>query len=232
MRRNLLLTLLVGCVLAVGWQLRTRGLQIPDRWNPWAPLVIEQLPNFLTRYKLARLSQNDELCRAVLEQAAMRYTPLADREAAPGCVFRNAVRVESTTARVGEPFALTCRSAVSLAMWEHHVLQPAAIAHFGQRVARIQHLGSYACRNVYSREDARRSQHASADALDLAGFVLGNGRRVSVKNDWENARGDAPFLREIHTGACRYFDSVLGPDYNAAHRDHFHFDRGSYRVCR
>ncbi len=228
----LLLLLLLGSALALAYQIGSGALRIPDRWNPWAPLVIAETPNFLTRYKLARLSQNADLCRSVLSQARIRYTPLPDRETGPGCGFTNAVRVEATSASIGEPFALSCRSAVSLAMWEHHVLQPAADAHFSQRVARLQHFGSYACRNVYGREDARRSQHATADALDLAGFVLGNGRRISVQNDWPDQSNEARFLRDIHRGACGYFDTVLGPDYNDAHRDHLHFDRGSFRVCR
>jgi hypothetical protein len=231
-RRKILFLLLVAGVLTLGLQLYRGAIDIPDRWNPWAPLVIAEPTNFLTRYKLNRLSQDPALCRSVLSHATMRYTPVSDRETAPGCFFRNVVRVEATSARIGEPFALTCRSAVSLAMWEHHVLQPAARAYFGQPVTRLHHFGSYACRNVYAREDARRSQHASADALDIAGFVLANGRRISVVNDWLDTGGDARFLHEIHDGACSYFDAVLGPDYNAAHRDHFHFDRGSYRLCR
>jgi len=232
MRLRILLLLLLGSALALAYQIGSGALRIPDRWNPWAPLVIAETPNFLTRYKLAYLSQNAPLCRSVLSQARMRYTPLPDRETGPGCGFTNAVRVEATSVSIGEPFALSCRSAVALALWEHHVLQPAADAHFGQRVAHFHHFGSYACRNVYGREDARRSQHATADALDIAGFVLASGRRVSVQTDWPDKRNDAQFLRDIHRGACRYFDTVLGPDYNAAHRDHLHFDRGSFRVCQ
>lgn len=232
MRLRIFLLLLLGSALALAYQIGSGALRIPDRWNPWAPLVIAETPNFLTRYKLARLSQNAPLCRSVLSQARMRYTALPDRETGPGCGYTNAVRVEAMSASVGEPFALSCRSAVALAMWEHHVLQPAADAHFGQRVARLHHFGSYACRNVYGREDARRSQHATADALDIAGFVLGSGRRISVQTHWPDEGSDAQFLRDIHSGACRYFDTVLGPGYNAAHRDHLHFDRGSFRVCK
>ncbi len=232
MRLIILLLLLLASALALAYQIGSGALRIPDHWNPWAPLVIAETPNFLTRYKLDRLSQNAPLCRAALSQTGIRYTPLPDRETGPGCGFTNAVRVEATSVNIGEAFALSCRSAVALAMWEHHVLQPAAQAHFGQRVARLQHFGSYACRNVYGREDSRRSQHATADALDIAGFVLGSGRRISVQTDWPDQGTDAQFLRDIHRGACRYFDTVLGPDYNTAHRDHLHFDRGSFRVCR
>ena len=32
------------------------------------------------------------------------------------------------------------------------------------------------------------------------------------------------FLRAVHAGACRYFGTVLGPEANTAHRNHFHFD--------
>jgi hypothetical protein len=121
---------------------------------------------------------------------------------------------------------------VSLALWERHVLQPAARTLLGSEVARIEHFGSYACRNVYGRENARRSQHATADAFDIAGFVLRDGQRIRVLADWSGDDASAAFLRTLRDGACTYFDAVLGPEYNAAHRDHFHFDRGAARICR
>lgn len=34
----------------------------------------------------------------------------------------------------------------------------------------------------------------------------------------------AQFLKAIHEGACGLFGTVLGPEANEAHRDHFHFD--------
>ncbi len=39
-------------------------------------------------------------------------------------------------------------------------------------------------------------------------------------------------LRDARRGACRFFDGVLGPDYNAAHRDHFHLETGGFGMCR
>lgn len=92
--------------------------------------------------------------------------------------------------------------------------------------------GSYACRNVYDREAAPRSRHATADALDVAAFVLGDGRRIHVLGAWNAGDAQGRFLRDVRDAACRYFDAVLGPDYNAAHRNHLHLDRGPYRVCR
>ncbi len=198
-----------GTALALGAGL----LVVPDRWNPWVSLDVREPPGWLTGFRLARLSSDDALCRRVLEQAEMRWEPLPDRVTGEGCGFRNAVRISRTSGRVAQPFAASCRLAVSLALWERHVVQPAARSTFGEAVARLEHFGSYACRNVYGRATGRRSRHATADALDVAGFVLESGRAV-------------------RDGACPLFGAVLSPDYDAAHRDHLHLERGSLGVCR
>jgi hypothetical protein len=117
------------------------------------------------------------------------------------------------------------------------VIQPAAIRHFGSRVTRIDHLGSYHCRRTYGRTAGAWSQHATADALDVAGFRLADGTRISVLEDWSGGGPKAAFLREVRDGGCRLFPTVLSPDYNAAHRDHFHLDMASrgvmgWGVCR
>ena len=219
-------------IAAFAWALYRGHLHVEDRWNPWAPLRIGDQTNWLTGYKLSRLAGDRIECQNVLATADMRYDPLPDRETAPGCGFTNAVRITATSAKVGDAFSLSCRAAVALALWERHSLQPESVARFGQRVARIEHFGSYSCRNVYGREDARRSRHATADAVDIAGFVLADGRRVRVLADWNGDDDEARFLRAIHAGACRFFDTTLGPEYNAAHHDHLHLDSGSFGLCR
>ena len=103
-------------------------------------------------------------------------------------------------------------------------------------------MGSYACRNINRGEGATpgasRSRHATADAFDVSGLVLADGRRITVSRDWPRADAPVPggeaagLLRDAHAGACRFFDGVLGPDYNAAHRDHFHLETGGYSMCR
>ena len=74
--------------------------------------------------------------------------------------------------------------------------------------------------------------NASADALDISGFRLADGRSVSVLKDWPKQNQDAQFLRQVRDGACEAFSVVLSPDYNAAHRNHFHVDVGRWSVCR
>lgn len=245
-RRTWLLALLM--LLFAFWSVRSGRVVVPDRWNPWAPLDVRASPGPFTGFKLSRASADPSRCLDVLSQSDFRLVVLDDRQTGVGCGFENAVRIERSSVAIGEPFSLSCRAALSLAIWEHHVLQRAAKEHLGTRVVAIEHFGSYACRNLYGREGGRRSQHATADALDVAGFALQDGRRVRVVNDWaehaapertphaeEDGPGDsakAAFLRAVHEGACNYFDTVLGPDYNRAHADHFHFDRGRARICR
>lgn len=225
---------LAGVLVVVGLLVWSHGRywQLPDRHNPWAPLLIDETPGWLTRHKLARLDRDPAQCLAVLATAEMRFVALEDRLTAPNCGFSNAVRVSRTRVQIGAPFSLTCRAAVSLALWERHVLQTQAQRLLGVPVRQIEHYGTYACRNVYGRAQGRRSEHATANAIDIAGFVLDDGRRIRVARDWSSDAAEGRFLRAIHQGACRFFDGVLGPDYNPAHADHLHLDRGAYRVCR
>lgn len=224
--------LLLLASVALAWAVHAGRIEVPPHLNPWAPLELRAEPGFLTRFKLARLSRDDALCRTVLATSGFAYEPLPDGDTGDGCGLRNAVRVRATGVNPSAPFAASCRLAVSLALWEQHVLQPAARAHLGQPVARLEHFGSYACRNVYGRPSGRRSRHATADALDVAGVVLADGRRVRVAADWQGDGREALFLRALRDGACRVFDGVLGPEYNAAHADHLHLERSGFRICR
>ncbi len=212
--------------------IRREWIDVPPAWLPWKPLDVSAPPNFLTRYKLARLSGDGALCLQVLQRTPLGFTPLTDTVTGEGCGFTDAVLIKRTSIDVGTEFSLSCRTAVSVALWEQHALQAAAERHLGHRVTGIEHFGSYSCRNVYGRPDATRSRHATAEAWDVAGFVLADGRRIRVARDWQTTQPEAAFLREVRDGACRFFDGVLSPDYNAAHHDHLHLDRGPYRMCR
>ncbi|WP_339493540.1 MULTISPECIES: extensin-like domain-containing protein [unclassified Pseudomonas] len=222
--------LVLGGVFAVGvW----RGwLPLPADWNPWAPLDVRASPNFLTRYKLGRLQDDPALCDNVLETSGLRVSHQADTPVDAACPLRNTLRVQGAAVGLSSSFLASCPLAVAFALFERHSLQPAAQAVFGQAVTRVDHLGSFACRNMYNRSVGRLSEHASANALDIAGFRLADGRRISVLKGWPGEGADARFLRRVRDSACDDFNVVLSPDYNAAHRNHFHLDMGRWWVCR
>ncbi|MBN8728236.1 MAG: extensin family protein [Xanthomonadales bacterium] len=228
----LLLLVLAGATLVL------RGLPdaplLPAGWAPWRPLDVSAAPGPATRWQLERAQADAGRCQAALATSALRRRPAIDREEPGGCGYHGAVQVGGLArdVGVGTPFVLSCPAALDLAMWMRHDLRGAALAELGSPLTAIQHAGSYACRNIYGRADARRSRHATADALDVRGFVLADGRRIGLARDWgrEDARGR--FLRQVRNGACRWFDVVLGPDYNAAHHDHLHLEHGRGRLCR
>ena len=147
---------MVWSVIAAGaYALYKGSIVIPERFNPWAPLDVAAPPDFLTSYKLSRARSDPALCLSALAQTGMQYDLLPDRVTGPGCGFTNAVRLYAAGVRIGAPLPLSCPMALSFFMWEKHALQPAAEQHFGQRVAAIEHLGSYACRNINRGEGAQ-----------------------------------------------------------------------------
>ncbi|KJU77596.1 extensin [Ectopseudomonas oleovorans] len=226
--RLLFLSLLLGAALLValwrGW------LEVAPRFNPWAPLDVRETPNLLTPFKLWRLGDDRELCDLALATSGLRFTRLADSAPHPGCPVENAVRIQGANVGLSSSFMATCPLAVSFALFERHGLQPAAQAVFGQPVTRVEHVGSFACRSIAGSQ--RPSQHSYANALDMVGFRLRDGQHISVLRDWP-AQGDkARFLRLVQEAACDSFNVTLGPEYNAAHRDHFHVDMGMWRMCR
>jgi len=221
------LLVLVGAFALAVW----RGW-VPPEWNPWAPLDVRASPNLLTRYKLSRLQDDPALCDQVLNTSGLRVSRQADTPTDAACPLRSVLRVQGADVALSSSFLASCPLAVAFALFERHSLQPAAQAVFGQAVSRVEHLGRFACRNIYNRADGRLSQHASANALDIAGFRLADGRSISVLKDWPGQGDSARFLRLVRDGACDDFNVVLSPDYNAAHRNHFHLDMGRWWVCR
>lgn len=224
----LLVVLLVG---AAGLSVWRGWVAVPAQWNPWAPLDVNDAPNLMTRYKLMRLRDDPQLCDQALASSGLRVNRQAD---SPGgdCPLTNTLRVQGGEVALSSSFLASCPLAVAFALFERHALQPASQAAYGQAVTRVDHLGSFACRNMYNRENGARSQHASANALDIAGFRLADGRTINVLKDWPKDNQDARFLRQVRDGACDMFSVVLSPDYNAAHRNHFHLDVGPWWVCR
>lgn len=226
-------TIVYVLLVALGVALDKGVWELPREWNPFAPLVIDDPVTPVTSFKLKRLQGDREGCLAALDRASeVRYTPLDDYTPAAGCPLENVVRLSRTGVSFNASFVATCPLVLAWTMFERHEMQPLAERVFGQRVASVQHYGSFACRNIYHRENARRSDHATASALDVAAFRLADGRRIGLLEDWEGDDDASRFLHEAQEGACHYFGTTLGPDYNAAHANHFHLGMRGMAFCR
>ncbi|NKC32840.1 extensin-like domain-containing protein [Falsiroseomonas selenitidurans] len=227
--RRLLWILALALLAGLGW-LGERHL--PPAWDPRQPLDLAAPTNLVTPWKLRRLASRPEACFAALATAGPPLRRVADQPSEVGCALRDAVVLRGGAALSPAGPVATCRLAVGWLLFERQVMQPAARRHLGSEVAAVRHLGTRACRNVNHAASGRRSQHATANAIDIAGFTLRDGRQVTLLRDWDGPAAQADFLRALRDGACRWFGAVLGPDYNAAHRDHFHFDMGRWSACR
>ncbi|UYV14669.1 extensin family protein [Porphyrobacter sp. ULC335] len=220
------LVLLTGAI--AGWQ----WLLVHPQHNPWAPLDLRDPPGWATRTKLARLKGDVDECRAVLARSDVAFTAL------PATGVGDCARTDRT--RLGEyPLApdtpaVTCPVAAALEIWRRDSVAPAARDILGSELARIEHLGAFSCRRMYGGAEGPWSEHATANAIDIAAFVLEDGQRISVLKDWDGTEAEKRFLRTVRDGACGSFATVLSPEYNAAHADHFHLDQDDRwaGVCR
>ena len=172
-------------------------------------------------------------CRADLQRERVAFRTVPDRLHENGCSVLGAVQLTDIGTPVAGLGAMKCPLARQYARWVRDIVQPAARQLLGSPVSRIETFGTYACRPVNGREGARLSEHGLANAVDVAAFVLEDGRRVSVLQGWN---GDEErvrtFLRTAHRGGCTLFRVSMGPESNALHRDHLHFDLGEGRYCR
>jgi hypothetical protein len=204
----------------------------PPQDLPWKPLRLDQPVGLATGVKFARAAADPALCRKVLSEGGVSFADQPDRRSGD-CATANVVRLSDGTAVPLAPPApaMTCPLALGYAFWTRHVVEPAARAELGAPVTRIEHYGTYACRNIYGRAEGRRSEHAFANALDAAGFRTAAGE-ITVARDFRRQDAKGRFLHRVRDGACPWFRTVLSPDYNQAHRDHLHLDFGRYRACR
>ena len=174
-----------------------------------------------------------QACFGQLQQAGIAFTALPDRDFGGGCTAMNSVRLDDIGTPTSNLGPMTCTLAEKFAGWVRFAVKPAARQVYGEDIVRVETMGTYACRSVVgNRPTTRLSQHAHANAVDVSAFILADGRRVPVLGGWNGDERSQRFLRLVHQSACRRFGTVLSPDYNAAHRDHFHFDMSGQGYCR
>jgi hypothetical protein len=152
------------------------------------------------------------------------------RSALGGPSVCGAVRPFEMTAAGGgrvllEPAALLrCPMIPQVDQWVTNAVEPAARRYYGIPLAKLKIAASYSCRPMNNRFGAKLSEHGHANALDISGFVLADGTSITVRDGWFGAPRDRAFLHDVRNGACNGFTTVLSPDHDAHHRDHFHID--------
>lgn len=169
-------------------------------------------------------------CFTDLGKANVRFSPLPNRQFSGGCSQIDSIKLLDVGADVTNLGPVKCELAGKFAAWTEYAVKRAARKYLGSDLKRIETMGSYSCRNIAG--SGKLSEHAHANAIDVSAFVLTDGRRITVENNWKSGRREMQFLTAIHDSACKRFGTVLSPNYNAAHRDHFHLDMSGNGYCR
>jgi hypothetical protein len=164
------------------------------------------------------------LCLSDLKSKSVRFSALPNQSFGGGCRTIDTVKLMDFGTEVTNLGPMTCPLAANFSAWAKHAVRPAGKQYLGSDVVRIETFGTYSCRNINGGRAGKLSQHAFGNAVDVSAFVLRDGRRISVLNGWRGTSGEREFLRRLHQSACKRFGTVLGPDYNSAHTNHFHFD--------
>lgn len=181
-------------------------------------------------------AQAEEQCLAQrLVQPSAYVEPVTEINDQYSCGMNHPFKVQAAAdglVSMQPKATLGCPMTVAFNRWLNEVAQPAAQAWFGEQIVEVRQLSSYSCRRIAG--SGSMSEHGYGNALDVAGFTFASGRVITVKHGWQGSPDERGFLRQVHAGGCEIFTTVLGPGYNAAHADHFHFDlaRRSAVVCR
>lgn len=139
-----------------------------------------------------------------------------------------AVMASGRMVPLSSPASLNCPMATALPDWIAAV-DNYLWARENTRIARILSGTSFMCRGRNGVVGANISEHGFANALDVTGFELEDGRTVTLLGDWSDALSPGGrLLRFAHAAACSRFTTTLGPESNALHADHLHVDMGCH----
>ncbi len=173
-------------------------------------------------------TRNPQQCLSALRDLGVTFQR-ASRSGAGGCGVADGVEVAGFDGvRLRPPGLMTCAAALATAQWLNQSVLPEARARFRQEVQRLDQVSTYACR---TRPGGKLSEHATGNAIDLAGLELADGTVISVLDDWYQNSRRGQFLKTIARSACTHFSLVLAPWSDAQHQDHFHLDMGAWRSC-
>ncbi len=234
--RAYLIWFAIAVVLAIGAIRVMQWVRAHPEHFPGARFEFEHPQGWATHRKLMNFARDDAACFAAFDRARAGYErrPVVGRGQC--CGTQRMVLTGNALVPTMRPAnaAPGCAVTAAMALWTRDVVQPAARKYFGQNVAELENLGSYNCRKIAGRE--AQSEHSTANAIDISAFVLADGTRISLINDWAPGDKRSEFLHEVRDGSCDLFSTVLSPDHNAAHADHFHLDMAvrtaGWSICR
>lgn len=152
-----------------------------------------------------------------------------------GCgISKGAIQLyEVSGVRLSTPAVMTCDTANALEKWLDNGAKK-AVRSYGGGISELRVAAGYACRTRNNRPGAKISEHGKGNAIDISAIRLKNGESLSVLKDWGNGK-KGRILKKMHKDACGPFGTVLGPQADRYHKDHFHFDVAKHRggsYCR
>jgi hypothetical protein len=148
-----------------------------------------------------------------------------------GCGVADPVQVTSVQGvPLSTPATMDCPTAEALNAWVKGAVLP-QVGKLGGGVARLEVAASYACRPRNNQKGAKISEHGRGRAIDISGITLKNGVTLTVLKGWGD-RTHGALMKALHKAACGPFGTVLGPNSDGFHRDHFHLDTAAYRSGR
>ena len=224
--------LLFAILVSLGAVLALSVRFVPEQHNPLTPLDLDDPIGMTTGLKLAKFRKDPEACFGFLDDSQIKYTRLEESEPGEPCGFYNALTLDQSALPYNATLSMTCAQTAALVVWERRALVERAQQYFEAPPVRVLTYGSFSCRRLYGRETGRYSQHASGNAIDVYGVEFADGKRITVSQNWGEETPEGAFLKDLRDDSCRIFGTVLGPEYNKAHADHFHLDMNRTGICK
>src|SRR5689334_18997507 len=170
-------------------------------------------------------------CLADLDARGVGYRLAAISVSTGPCSVENPVQVTSAAVPWNQPAVMTCGLADRVDRFLLEAAEPLARRYLGTDIVRVDNFGAYSCRPVAGMA-GRWSEHAAGRAIDVSGFLMKDGERITVEQDWRAGGPRGEFLHALAKRACDYFNLVLTPDSDKDHYNHLHFDIGRWRLCQ
>ncbi|WP_152046030.1 extensin-like domain-containing protein [Aureimonas psammosilenae] len=180
------------------------------------------------------MPKGEAMCRAALKKLGVRFVDMASISRGRSCGIDFPVKVTEISPGVAmKPVGvLNCMTALRVSQWVSNEVKPAAQSNLSKKPVALFNASSYRCSRIAGTRTV--SEHASGNAIDVAGFQLADGSNFDVRKKGAFAFGEKNFQAKVRQSACRYFGTVLGPGYNRDHADHLHLDLKQRRrgVCK